>query len=350
MDGILRLRMHNQMLNHHPLGDPGQLVERMIAVQAQDYFGALWAVGMRTAKGLLAGVEQAFDQGKILRTHVLRPTWHFVSPNDIHWLLQLTGPRVHVANAHMYRKVGLDAKLMVRATKAIEKGLGEGQELTRAEIEMLLDKAGIQASGLLLVYILMQAELEGLICSGARKGKQFTYRRLPATKAAFHRDEALGKFALRFFTVRGPASARDLGYWSGLTLAEARVGLEMAKSELQPIYDSDDELWFAEPESMPRAKGAVAYLLPNYDEYGMSYKDHGAGFEVSGSKLFDYSFSHPIAVGLRLAGSWRRVMRKDSILIETRAIKPFVKKERDLIEQAAKRYSRFLGMPVTVAH
>jgi len=184
---LARLRLYNQRLSATDVRNPEDVVRWLGAVQAQDYGGAKWAVGQRTQTATDSMVEQEFAEGKILRTHILRPTWHFVAPEDIRWMLKLTSPRVHAANAYMYRRLELDGAIFRRSHAALEKALQGGKQLTRSELASLLRKPGIPAEGLRLTYLMMRAELDGVICSGARRGKQFTYalleERVPPVKA-----------------------------------------------------------------------------------------------------------------------------------------------------------------------
>jgi hypothetical protein len=221
----------------------------------------------------------------------MRPTWHFVTPADIRWLLALTAPRVHAVSAAMYRKLGLDHATFKRCHKVLSKALRDGQTLTREELKTALQKAGIAVdSGQCLAYIVMHAELEALICSGPRRGKQFTYalleERVPPV-AAVKRDEALTVLTRRYFAGHGPATAQDLAKWSGLTTADAKRGLDMVGVQLQHEKLNGEEYWFS-PTAVPdEFTPATAYLLSIYDEYLIGYKDRSliAGPEIA-AKLF----------------------------------------------------------------
>lgn len=336
-------------------GKPEEIVHYLVAVQAQDFFGALWAVGMRLAAESVKEVEDAFMEGRILRTHAMRPTWHFVSPEDIRWLVKLTGPSVHQANAYMYRQQKLDEKIFSKANKIIEQALRNGKHLTRDELGAELSKQGIEAKGVRLAYIVMQAELEALICSGPRHGKQFTYslmdERAPTAKPMPDMDEALSDFALKFFRSRGPATVNDFAYWSGLKLTKARAGLESVKQKLESNQINGKEYWFSTPYKKASKTVSEALLLSNYDEYGMSYKDKGTF--VNNDKvgaLFDYAYSHLLIIDGKLAGSWRRERTKAGITIHLRPLKRLTNDERKLIKKAAERYGEFLGQPVSLAH
>src|SRR5947207_2505805 len=223
---VCRHRLASQHLVKQTLETASEVVRLFGAVQAQDYSGAKWGIGQRTIGANDATIEKQFSDGAILRTHVLRPTWHFVVPADIRWMLALTAPRVKAAMAHYDRKLELDSPVLRRSQKVLTKALTGGKELTRTELAQALTKSGVRADGTQrLAHLVMHAELDGLICSGARRGKQFTYALLeervaPAKKLS--RDEALVELAHRYFTTRGPATPDDFAWWSGLTRTDAK--------------------------------------------------------------------------------------------------------------------------------
>ena len=200
----------------------------MGAVQSQDYPGAKWAIGQRTRGATDAAFDEAFAQGRILRTHIMRPTWHFVMPADIRWMLALTAPRVNAVMAYYYRQMEVDETLIARAKPVFERALRGGKQLTRAELGTALEKAGIHATGVRLGFIIGRAELDAVVCSGALRGKQHTWalleERVPPAKR-LDRDEAMRELTRRFFTSHGPAQLIDFVWWSGLTMADAKKEL-----------------------------------------------------------------------------------------------------------------------------
>ena len=228
------------------------MVQWLGAVQAQDYAAAKWAVGLRLQGATADDIEQAATDGAILRTHVMRPTWHFVSPDDIRWLLALTAPRVHAANAYYYHAQGLDDAIFMRSNAALAKALQGGKHLTRQELVSVLKQVGVVTENLGFMLIIMHAELDGIVCSGARRGKQFTYalldERVPQSRTLEH-DEALAEFARRYFTSHGPATLQDFVWWSGLTVADARAALAMVTSQLMHEVVDGQTYWFS--ASMP---------------------------------------------------------------------------------------------------
>ena len=204
--------MHNLGLWGTPPDDPLQVVDRLGVLQGQEFAYAKWSVAQRTKGAGDADIQALFDEGAILRTHLLRPTWHFVTATDVRWILELTAPRVHALNAYMYRQLDIDPKQLAKSNRLLSKHLAGSAHLTRKEIAAILEGSGIEASGLRLGYFLMRAELDGLICSGAMRGKQQTYalleERAPNAET-LGPDAALAELTRRYFTTRGPATIKD---------------------------------------------------------------------------------------------------------------------------------------------
>src|SRR5918992_1898221 len=232
-------RLRNQRITRPGPRRPEKVVAWLGAVQAQEYGPAKWGLALRSPPSPTdAAIERAIDRGRILRTHVLRPTWHFVTPADIRWMLELTAPHVHRTMANYDRQLGLDAGVMTRSVGIIERALGDGGCLTRRELGAHLERAGLPGKSRELAHIALYAELEGVICSGPRRGKQSTYALL-ADRAPDAprppRDEALAKLTARYFRSHGPATIRDFVWWSGLRTADAKQGLEMNRAKLLEV-------------------------------------------------------------------------------------------------------------------
>ncbi|HJU87602.1 MAG TPA: winged helix DNA-binding domain-containing protein, partial [Gemmatimonadota bacterium] len=261
---IVRRRLHNQHLSRPNLATPAAVVGWLCAVQAQDYPAAKWALGSRMRSAADGDVERAFNDGAILRTHLLRPTWHFVLPADIRWLLALSAPRIKAGLARRHSQLELDARTLRRAVGAIEKSLADGIPRTRDELREVLGRIGIPSLGVeRMAHIMATAELDGIVCSGPRKGKRFTYalldHRAPRGRTPA-RDEALAELASRYFRSRGPASVHDFAKWAGLTAGDARRGLEGVKEDLRSVEATGATLWF--PATRPaRASIPTACLL-----------------------------------------------------------------------------------------
>jgi hypothetical protein len=350
---ILSRRLHNQRVAGTPFERPEDVVRWLGGVQSQDYPGARWSVGQRTGDCNDADVARAFDAGKILRTHLLRPTWHFVTPVDIRWMLQLTAPRVHALNAYQYRQLELDDAVFARSETLLASALQGGRQLIRLELAAILGQAGIKADKLRLSYIMMHAELVGLICSGAMRGKQQTYalleERAPGAKILAH-DEALAELARRFFVGHGPVTLKDYARWSGLAVAEARIGLEMVKGDLLHEVVDGRTYWFSAAMSPVQPMPTAAYLLPEYDECVLTYTDLGfpdLPWARDAGAWTDF-FYRPIIVAGRRAGTWRRVIAKGVVRIEANLFAALDGAQWQALEDAAARYGRFVGMEATV--
>ncbi len=353
---IVRRRLRNQHITEATFKKPQDVVQWLGAVQAQDYPGAKWAVAQR-AQGVTDGaLDRALAEGTILRTHVMRPTWHFVAPADIRWMLNLTAPRVHAVNAYYYRKLELDDATFRRSNAALTKALQGGNQLTREELRGVLRQTGVATDGeLRMSYIMMRAELDGIACSGARRGKQFTYmlldERAPQART-FDRDEALAELSKRYFTSRGPATVKDFVWWSGLTTADAKAGIEMVRSQFNCEIVDDQTYWF--PDNAPTASNAspIAYLLSTYDEYLIGYKDRSAYIAAEHAEkiVSGDTYTSTIVLNGRVVGVWKRTIKKGTVVIETIFFTTLKKAEKQSVAVAAQQYGAFLGMPVELAY
>jgi hypothetical protein len=346
---IAHQRLRNQQIDQTTFTQPGELVAWLGAVQSQDYAGAKWALGLRLRGASDDDIEQAFADGAILRTHVMRPTWHFVAPADIRWLLALTAPRVNALNAYYYRKLELDQALFTRSNAALINALQGGKQLMRDELRAVFQRAGIATDDLLRVGLLiMRAELDGIICSGARRGKQFTYalldERAPHTRP-LERDAALAELARRYFSSHGPATLKDFVWWSGLATADARSGLEAVKSQFVHAVIGGRTYWFSPPAPPAAAPAPTAYLLPNYDEYTVGYSDRSAVFDDSNAK--QAALGYVIVLNGRIVGTWKRTL-KQSVIVESQIFTPLTEAESRAIAVAAQQYGAFLDLPVVV--
>jgi hypothetical protein len=328
-------------------------VRRLVAVQSQDYAGAKWSLGQRVRGATDAVLDRAFGEGRFLRTHVLRPTWHFVTPDDIRWLLALTAPRVLRQCSYQYPNLELDPALFRRSHRLFERTLRDARYRTRAELGAVLGRAGIAARGQRLAYIVAEAELTGLICSGPLRGKQHTYallaERAPAARV-LARDEALGELALRFFTGHAPATVRHFAWWAGLTLAEAQAGLGMVERRLARV-EQGGHTWWLGPGGAPRGRAHAAYLIPEYDEGLLGYRELFPPDlpRAKGKARWRPRWPRPVIVGGRRAGVWRRTLEGGEALVEADLFAALDREGRRAVEAAVGRYGRFLGMPVRCA-
>ncbi len=350
---IARQRLSNHHIAGTRFSTPAEVVQWLCAVQAQDYTAAKWAIGQRTRAVTDAGVEQAFAVGAILRTHVLRPTWHFVTAADIRWMLELTAPRVRAATEPYNRRHELDAALFKRSNAVLAKALRGGKQLTRVELASILSQAGIATDDLLrLMLIMMRAELDGIVCSGAPRGKQQTYalldERAPKHRA-LARDEALAELARRYFAGHGPATLQDYAWWSGLTIADARSGLAMVQSAFAHEEVNGKTYWLY-PSRTAKDKTLAAYLLPNFDEYMVGYTHRGASYDQAHDDKLDARGSilatHTIVIDGEIVGAWKRTFRKNALVFTTKPFRKLTSAETRATSAAATRYGKFLDLPL----
>jgi hypothetical protein len=351
--GIAHLRLHNLGISSAPSTTPAEVVERLVAVQAQDYYAAQWALGIRMQLPTQGAIEQALANGSILRTHVLRPTWHFVTPADIRWLLALTAPRVHQINATMYRQQGLDSSTLKRSHDALALALQGGNQLIRTELQAGLQKAGIAVDGgLRLSYLVMAAELDGILCSGGRRGKQFTYalldERAPQARR-LEREQALAELARRYFTSRGPATVHDLAKWSGLTVADAKHGLESVQEQFERQELDGRTFWFSATRAPQNNPIPAAYLLSVYDECLSSYKDRSAIVDEGVWErlaALENALRLIIVVDGLVVGTWKPIRKKEAVSVKIDLYAPLTEAQNRAVNLAARGYGEFIGLPV----
>jgi Winged helix DNA-binding domain len=351
---IVRRRLANSYLTRPDFDSPADVVARFGAVQSQDYAGAKWGVAQRMRSAVDTTVDRAFNEGAIIRTHVLRPTWHFVAPEDLRWMLKLTAPRVNAASAYMHREFELDAAVFRKSNATFEKVLRDGKQLTREELREAFKRARVTTGdSIRFGYLLMRAELDAVICSGPRRGKQFTYalvdERVPPGKNP-DRDEALFELAFRYFTTRGPATIHDFAWWSGLTIADARKAQQAAASRLEHATYEGQPYWFADNGATAPARSRLVHLLPNYDEYFIGFRDRSA-IQADGRKLMTRAASVPLLAHIvfidgLVVGGWRRTLGKGAVRVELNPLTSFSAAERRAIANAAEGYGAFLGLPV----
>ena len=351
-DRISTRRLRNQRIIHTGLGTPADVVDWLGAVQAQEYEPATWALALRMdGKPVRRDIEDAFEAGLILRTHAMRPTWHFVTQDSIRWLLDLTGPQVQRRMAPYDRQLELDRPTMTRAVKIFERALRDRQFLTRTELGERLRRAGLDVTGMRLAHIAMYAEQEGVICSGPRRGRQFTYgliaERAPEARR-MGRDESLAELARRYLRSHGPATVRDFVWWSGLTTADARRGVAACRAASEAV----DGLtyWSVESRATGSSREATAHLLPIYDEYLVAYRDrvavpHGPSgiASASGQRVI---FQHAVVIDGHIAGTWRTFRGARDVTVTVTPLRRLKRNERYALVKAGERYQRYLETEV----
>jgi len=353
-EDIARWRLHNLRLAGAALAAPEDVVGWLCAVQSQDFGPAKWSLAQRTGGVGDAAVDRAFADGAIVRTHVLRPTWHFVLPTDIRWMLELTAPRVHALNAYYYRQLGLGEDVFERCNALLADTLQGGVHLTRKQLGATLERAGVALGGFRLGYLLMNAELRGILCSGAPSGRQQTYalleERAPAAEPRT-RDQALAELTVRYYTSHGPATVKDFGWWSSLTAADIKRGLEMAASGLQHEVVDGVAYWFAGSAPSARPASPTVHLLQGYDEYIVGYSQSKSVLNLAGRTLVQ---DRPVFNGVaildgQVAGHWKRTLDRGTVAFEVALYEPFDDAQAKALQAAADRQGEFLGLTATVA-
>ena len=361
VSGIAERRLRSQHLLGNPLRSAVEAVQWFGAVQSQDYAAAKWALAQRTAGASDPDLDRLVDEGAILRTHAMRPTWHFVVPEDIRWLLDLTSPRLLSGLAGRYRQLELDQKTLRRAVDVFERSLRGGRFLTRPELGEVLTAARISPGGQRIAHLVMFAEAKGIIVNGPRRGKQMTYgllaERAP-TAGSLDRETALAELTARYFRSHGPAQIPDFAWWSGLTVAEIKQGLAIVGTKLERESIDGKEYWFFAESNAGDAPPLIAHLLPNFDEYTVAYRDRSAALHAD--VAFDPSLfafyraaapgsgiiSNVVTIGGMVRGSWRRTIGSKDIRVDVRLLGPLKRAEVAALRSVAAEYGRFLQRTV----
>lgn len=349
---IRTIRLSSQQLAGPLFKKPKDLVAWMGAVQAQDYTQVKWAVGMRLKAGALPVVERALRKGEIIRTHILRPTWHLVAAADLRWMMRLCSHRIRSAYDSFARGRGLEMPpaLYSRCNDRVGKLLEGGRHLTKKEIGEGLKQAGLEISPDLLTWYLTCAETDLFVCSGADRQRQVTYalvdeRIAPVPERT--REESLAELATRYFRSHSPARLDDFTWWSGLPLREARQATGLIAGRLVgDRFASERFLVYESCRDRSAGNEETFHLLPAFDEYLISYKDRSDVLEPAyRSRVFNlYGTFYPVVVGGgRVIGNWKKSVKKGTVTVETSFFEPQPAAAQQACEAAAGRYKAFLG-------
>ncbi len=353
---IVRLRLHNQQIATHRFQRPEQVVAWLGALQAQDYPGALWSIGLRLPDTTQKDVERAIAARKIVRTWPIRGTLHFVAAEDVHWMRELLTPRIIARSALRQRQLELNAAVFTRCEKLFLKALRGGQQLTREQMFALLEKARITTADQRGYHILWRLAQEGLLCFGTHAGKQPTFTLLDewiSTGQRMDRDAALAELARRYFTSHGPATLQDFIAWSALTTADARHAIRLTASHLMEEKAGDKTYWLSSEASSTPGKSSKAYLLPGFDEYLLGYRDRSAVLDLRhAGKVYPSAngmFISTIVIDGQVLGTWKRTAKASSTLVTPTPFTDFSATAKRTIKAAAQCYAQFLGCDVVVA-
>jgi hypothetical protein len=347
---IANTRLSNQQIAETRFKSVKEIVGWMGAMQAQDFNMAKWAIGIRLPNSTEKLIDSAIDKGEIIRTHLMRPTWHFVSADDIYWMLELTAPQIKAAMKYRDKELKLTPEIYKKSNEIIEKALTGGKHLSRDALISELQIANITTSENRASHLLFGAELDGILCSGRTCGGRHMYallrERCPKTKT-LNRDEALAKLALKYFNSHNPATIQDFAWWSGLSITEAKSTMEMVKSNFISETIDKQTFWFSNSDSQTYRD--LAYLLPAYDEFLISYKDRTASMaSVDSAKAVSSNgiFRPMIVVNGQVIGIWKRTINKEKVILETTFFQPPVRGTKKMIDKAIFRYAQFIGKKI----
>jgi hypothetical protein len=349
-------RLYNQSITPARFEKPAEVVAWLGAVQAQDYAGALWSIGLRTQNATEVAVVQAIANRQIVRTWPMRGTLHFVAPADVRWMLQLLTPRVIANSARRYAQLELDQAIFARSQAIFTKALQGGRQLTRAALMEVLEGAGIATANQRGYHLLGWAAQTGLICFGPMQGKQPTFVLLdewiPAGKN-LTREEALAAVALRYFTGHGPATLQDFMWWTGLPAADARAGLEMVKSELTGEKLEGHTYWLPQTTPLSEQQTSASHVLSGFDEYLLGYTNRSAVLDPLYNQRIQPGkngiFSPTVVIDGQVVGTWKRTVKKGTVVLTPTPFTSFSRDQQAAIASAAERYGNFLGLPAMVA-
>jgi len=350
---VLAQRLATQRLTSAPLATAADVVDLLTCVQCQERDHALFSLGLRTRGATMSAMRAALDQGDFVRTHILRPTWHFVRPADLRWILALTSARVERSMGARHRELELDDRTLGRGIDALHQVLAGRTYLTRTEIGALGNPHLLEA-GPRLGHLLLVAELRGVICSGPSKGVHHAYALVDDVgqpTPALDAEEALARLVHRFFAGHGPASAADFARWSSLTTADARRGVAALGDALECVEVEGTPLWYDPTVRARRLSSPPAgWLLPTYDEAVLTYPR--ITFPVADGHprpATDDPFWARVIVGTTNVGLWKRTVARGAVSVDVHLAPGLDVAVRDAVSGAARRLGEFLELPVQCA-
>jgi hypothetical protein len=345
-------RLLSQQIAASRATNAGDVVSRLGAMQCQDYPGTLWAIGLRLPGATIADIDKAVADRAIVRTWPMRGTLHFVAAKDIRWMLDLLSPRIISGRAARYKELELDEATFARCFRVFEKKMAGGKLLTRDEAFKALEQSRISVDKQRGYHILSRAGQEKVICFGAPRGKQETFTLLDAwipSSKKLSGEDALAELALRYFSGHGPAALKDFVWWSGLKASDARIGLDLASSQLAHETVDGKVYWMSPTMTKISYDKEAVYLLPGFDEYLLGYKDRSAVLDPKYAQRIcpgnNGMFASTIVIDGEVVGAWKRVFKKDKVVITPDFFDGRTKAGGAFFE-AAERYAKFMGVSV----
>jgi hypothetical protein len=356
LSDVAKIRLQTQQIAATKFKTAENIVGWLGAMQAQDYAMAKWAIGVRLPDSIEKEIEKAIDDGKIIRTHVLRPTWHFVVPEDVRWMLELSAPQIKTRMKSRDKELGITEKVYSKSNSIIEKALADGKHLTANELMDKLEKNKIDTSNYRSGHFLLRAQLDGITCNGITREKKLTHalldERIPKSKK-INKDEALGKLAQTYFSSHCPATLKDFIWWSGLSVNDARHALEMIKSNFIAEKIGEETYWLTHSFSIPKIQKPSVFLLPSFDEFLISYKDRSASIILEHQKKAFSSngiFWPVIIVNGQATGMWKRKIKNDKVMIEIEFFIAPDKTTKKLILEKANAFGHFLNKKTEIVY
>lgn len=346
---IARLRLRSQQVCGSGFLRPADLVAHMGALQAQDYAMSKWAIGLRLPGSSDAVIEAASDKGEILRTHVLRPTWHWVSRGDIRWMLELTAPHILRSMRARHRQLELSPETVAASNRIIAKALESDQHLTREELANLLQKKNISPEGQRIHHLLLCAELGRVICSGRKKGSKNTYALFDARAGdapSLPREEAIGRLARTYFRSHGPATAADFAWWSGLPAADVKRGMEM----IRPDFIAERS--YLLPQNIGQPEKNSLHLLPAFDEFIISYRDRSATLtdeQFSKAVSSNGLFRPVVVLDGKTIGTWSRSSKRNHVQVGVSFFGKEKRETRERTSESSALFGRFFGLVAEIS-
>lgn len=353
---IAQLRLQNQQISYKQFETPKELVHYMVAIQAQDYLAALWAIGLRVSDSSIieSSVEQAIADREIVRTWPMRGTLHILASEDAKWMLQLLTPRVIKSSAGRHHQLELDENDFKKSRKLIEKALQDGQQLTRAELYCTLEDKGISTEGQRGYHILCYLAQNAVICFGPRRGKQHTFvlfdNWVPESRL-LSGDEALAELGARYIKSRGPVTAYDFAYWSGLKITTSKKAFQLVEERFEKEEINDQTYWFSDFPKPPANKSSGIHLLPSFDEMICGYKNRSAILRShQKSIILRNGIIKPLILKEgEVIGTWKRILKKGKVRIETHWFHKLpADQDHTSTKKAAEIYSAFIGLSADI--
>ncbi|TLU98717.1 winged helix DNA-binding domain-containing protein [Dyadobacter luticola] len=350
---IIHLRLQNQLISDARVKSPEEVVSWLGAMQAQDYTGARWSIGLRLQGIKDSDIDKALASKSIVRTWPMRGTLHFVASEDVHWILKLLTPRIISGMAGRNRQLSLDEKVFAKSEKLLVPALEGGKQLMRSEVFKIWEDHGIKTSDQRGIHIINYLAQKQVICHGLHNEKQATYTLLDewVTKSRnLEGEEALAELALRYFTSHGPATIQDFIWWTGLKITDAKLALNSISGKLQSSEMVGKIYWYS-PELPDRVKSDAVFMLLGFDEYMLGYTDRSLILHRDHSQKIvpgnNGMFMPTIIIGGKVRGTWKRTIKKDAVQIDFSAFEKVSQAKKHSFEVAARKYGKYLGKTVS---